>query len=82
MGQEEKVSKQAQKNVEITGFSIPHTFLMGEISLNCILGSDFFANTAEEVDFKAQKICLHQRDKIGIGLVREETCDKVEEIKN
>ena len=55
---------------------------MGEISLNCILGSGFLAKTAEEVDFKAQKLCLHQRDKIGIGSVREEICDKVEEIRN
>ena len=81
MGQEKMVSKQDQSNVEIARFNIPHTFLVGEISPNCILGSDFLAKIAAEVDFKANKLCLHQGDKIRIALVREKTCNQEEEIK-
>ena len=63
MGQEEMVSKQAQTNAEIARFIIPHTFLVGETSPNCILRSDFLAKTAIKVDFKANELCLHQGDK-------------------
>ena len=45
MGQEEMVSKQAQTKVEIVRFSIPHTFLAGNIAPNCILGSGFLEDS-------------------------------------
>ena len=42
----EMESKEAQTNVEIAGFIILHTFLIGGISANCILDSDFLAKIA------------------------------------
>ena len=60
MGQEEMVSKQAQTSIEIAGFSIPHTFLVGEIAPNCILGSNFLTKTTVEVDIKTNELCLYQ----------------------
>ena len=69
-------SKQRSTKVEIARFKIPYTFLMGEISPNCILGSDFPVKIAAEVDFKANKLRLHQGDKIGTAPVREEACNQ------
>ena len=60
MGQEEMVSKQAETNMKISGINIPHTFLVGKIAPNCILGSGFLAKTSAEVDFKANELRLHQ----------------------
>ena len=76
MVQEEIVSKQAQTNMEIAGLNIPHTFLVNEISPNCILGSDFLAKITAKVDFKANKLCLHQGYKTRTAPVREETCNQ------
>ena len=54
------VSKQAETNVEIAGLNIPHTFLVGKIAPNCILGRNFLAKISTEVYFKANKLYLHQ----------------------
>ena len=56
MVQEETVSKQAKKNVEIARLNILHTFLVGKIPPNCILGSNFPVKTAEKVDLKDNKL--------------------------
>ena len=61
MDQEEAVSKLAKKNMKVPMVNIPRIFLVGRISPNCILGSDFLIKTAIEVDFKANKLHLHQR---------------------
>ena len=66
-------------NVEIARFTIPHTFLVGGISPDCILGSNFLAKTAAQVGFKVRKLNLHQRDRTGTTLVQEEACDQEEE---
>ena len=57
--QEETVNQEAQKKLKKACFNIPHTFLMDEIAPNCILGSDFLAKMAAEVDFQAKELCLH-----------------------
>ena len=75
------VSKQVQTSVEIASFNIPRTFLVGEVSLNCILRSDFLAKTAAEVDFKAKKLRSRQGDKTKTAPVQEEIYDK-EDIGN
>ena len=59
------VSQKFFKKVEIASYTIPHTFLMGEFSQNCLLGSDFLIKMAAEVDFEAKKLLLCQRDKTG-----------------
>ena len=63
MDQEEKIRKQAKKNVEIARLNILHTFLVGKIALNCILRSNFLVKTSAEVDFQGNKLHLCQRDK-------------------
>ena len=75
------VSKYVQTNVEIAGFNIPYTFLVGKIAPNCILRSSFLTKTAAEVYFKANELFLNQRDKIGTAPVREVTCNKEEKIR-
>ena len=75
-GQEETVTKQAHPNMEIARFNIPHNLLVGKIAPNCILGSNFVAKIDAEVDSKTNMPCLHQRDKISLAPVREETCNK------
>ena len=81
MVQEETVSKKAQKNLEIASFNIPHTILVGEISLACVLGSNFLAKMVAKVDFKVKKMCLYQGDKTGIAPKQEETCNQEEKKK-
>ena len=81
MGQEEMVGKQAQTNVEIAGFNILHTFLVGEIYPNCVLESDFLAKIAVDIDFKVNILRFHQGDKTGIAPVWEKTRNKEEEKK-
>ena len=61
MGQKETVSKQAKTNVETAGLNIPHTFLVGKIAPNYILGNNYLAKTSAEVDLKAKKLHFHQR---------------------
>ena len=40
------VGEQAQKNIEIARFTIPNTFLVGGVSLDYVLGSNFLVKTA------------------------------------
>ena len=56
MGQEEIVSKQEEKNVEIASLNIPYRFLVSKIAPNCILRSNFLGKISAEVDFKAKKL--------------------------
>ena len=79
MGQKEMVSKKAQKNMEIARFNIPYTFLLGEISPNCILRSDFLEKTAAEVDFKGKKLHLCQGDKTKTAPLQEKPYNQEEE---
>ena len=58
--------------MEIAGFIIPHTFLVGKIAPNYILGSNILPKIAAEVDFKAKMLCLHQGDKTKTAPLREE----------
>ena len=54
---------------------------MGEIAPSCILGSNFLVKTALEVDFKLNKLRLHQRDITKIEPLRE-PCIQEEERSN
>ena len=70
--------------METVSFTIPHSFLVGEISPNCILRSSFLVKIATEVDYNINKLCLYQGDGNGIALVQEEPCNqekKKQEIK-
>ena len=71
-------------NVEIAKLSTPHTFLVGYISLDCVVGSNFLAKTAAQFGFKAKELPLYQGNKSGTAPVQEEICNQEEEddIKN
>ena len=60
------VRKQIKTNIEIARLNIPNIFLVGKIAPNCILESNFFAKTSEEVDFKVNELFLYKRDKTEI----------------
>ena len=62
--------------VEIAEFTIPYTYLLGGISLDCILGSNFIAKIATKVGFKVKKLHLHQGYKTSTVLVQEEACSQ------
>ena len=63
------VSQKARTKVEIAGFTIIHTFLIGKMYSNCTLRSNFLVKMATEVDFKVKEIYLHQGDKTSTASV-------------
>ena len=60
MSKGEMVSKQAKKTVKIARLNIPHTFLVGKIAPNCILGSNFLEKIFKKVDFKGNELQFYQ----------------------
>ena len=57
---------------------MPHTILVGGVSLDCTLGSDFLVKTTASIDFKSKEPHLHQGDKTGTALVQEDSCNQEE----
>ena len=73
---------EAQENVELARFTFSNNFLVGNVSPDCMLGGNFLANTAAQVNFKVKKLPLHQGDKTSRAQVQEEACDQEEETRN
>ena len=61
MGQEKIVSKQAQANIKIASFNIPHTFLVGESSPDCVFKQRFSCKKGYKGRFKGEGTALESR---------------------